>query len=142
MKTPTTINKEFSWPVRVYYEDTDAAGVVYHSKYLNFMERARTEWLRQIGYSQTRLANEEGIVFIVSDLNIKYIKPAYFDELLDVNSRTIDVDGAILKFEQSIINPSNELICQANVSIACIDTNSFRPKRLPSSMKAKFDHVN
>ena len=142
MKTPVTINKEFSWQVRVYYEDSDAAGVVYHSKYLNFMERARTEWLRQVGYAQTNLADEEGIVFVVSDLNIKYLKPSYFDELLDVNSRVIGVDGAKLKFEQSIVNSSNELICQANVNIVCVDSKSFKPKRLPNSIKVKFDHAN
>ena len=142
MKTSPTINQEFSWQVRIYYEDTDAAGVVYHSKYLNFMERARTEWLRQSGYSQMKLADEEGIVFVVSSLNIKYIKPACFDELLCVNSKIITIDGAKLKFEQSISNPSDELICQADVNIVCVDTKTFRPKRLPNSIKVKFDHVN
>lgn len=132
--------KEFNWPIRVYYEDTDSAGVVYHSNYLRFMERGRTEWLRELGYSHNRLSEEENLVFVVSSMNIEFKRPAYFDELLNVNSRITRLRGTSLVFEQTINNEANETKCRADVYIACVDVNTFKPKRIPAVIRAEFNH--
>ena len=128
--------REFLWPTRVYYEDTDAAGVVYHSNYLKYMERARTEWLRDAGHSQKSLAETEGIVFVVAKMNIEFTSPAWFDEMLNVRSRVTGMNGAGLMFEQSIFNETGTLKCRADVHIVCVDSKTFRPKRIPNSIKA------
>ena len=94
--------KEFSWPIRVYYEDTDAAGVVYHSNYLKFMERARTEWLRAIGFSQNTMRRENNAIIVISELDMKFIKPAKLDDLLDVKSTLVRTTGASFLFDQTI----------------------------------------
>ena len=130
----------FNWTIRVYYEDTDAAGVVYHSNYLRFMERARTEWLRTLGYSHNRLHETENMVFVVSSMNIEFKKPAQFDELLNVNCRLARLGGTSLVFEQIIHNDANETKCRADVYIACVDANTFKPKRIPASLRAEFNH--
>jgi len=130
-------SQEFFWPIRVYYEDTDAAGVVYHSNYLNFMERARTEWLRSAGYSQKTLEQEEGIVFVVARMDIEFLSPACFDEQLTVHSRITTMNGARLVFEQAIHNESGAVKCKARVHIVCVDSGSFKPKKIPNTIKAK-----
>ena len=132
--------KEFNWPIRVYYEDTDSGGVVYHSNYLRFMERARTEWLRDLGYSQNRLCDEENLVFVVSSMNIDFKKPAFIDELLNVNSRIAKLRGTRLVFEQIINNEINETKCRADVYIACVDATTFKPRRIPAVIRAEFNH--
>lgn len=134
--------REFIWPVRVYYEDTDAAGVVYHSNYLKFMERARTEWLRACGYSLERLEKQQGIVFVVAGMNVKFIRPARFDELLNVQSSVTGIDGAKLTFRQSILDRSESLKCDAEVFIVCIDSKSFKPRRIPDPIRAELTDDN
>jgi acyl-CoA thioester hydrolase len=122
---------EFSWPVRVYYEDTDSGGVVYHSNYLNFMERARTEWLRSIGIEQDQLRNEHNCIFAVHSMQLKFRKPARFNNLLTVTSRVNKVAGASLEFEQKVMC-DDELLCDAVVKIACLDAEQFRPMSIPT----------
>ena len=134
--------REFNWAIRVYYEDTDAAGVVYHSNYLRFMERARTEWLRTLGYTHNRLHETENMVFVVSSMNIEFRKPAYFDELLNVNCRLARLGGTSLVFEQIVLNDANETKCRADVHIACVDAGTFKPRRIPASIRAEFNHDN
>ena len=132
---------KFNWSIRVYYEDTDAAGVVYHASYLKFMERARTEWLRSLGYSQESLKKEEQIVFAVANINIRFVKPALLDQELNVITTVTNVGGASIRFEQSIIdNESTQTICQADVDVVCIDSDALKPKRIPETVKAKFYH--
>lgn len=133
----TDSGREFLWPTRVYYEDTDAAGVVYHSNYLKYMERARTEWLRSAGHSQKSLAETEGIVFVVAKMNIEFKSPSWFDEMLNVRSRVTGMNGAGLQFEQSITGETGTLKCRADVQIVCVDSKTFRPKRIPNSIKAE-----
>ena len=133
---------EFNWQVRVYYEDTDSAGVVYHSNYLKYMEGARTEWLRSAGYSQHDLSNEMGIVFVVANINIDFKSPARFDELLNIHSAIINFSGSKLVFRQSIFNQINELKCRGDIQIVCIDPDSFKPKRIPDDIKAKLSYDN
>lgn len=122
---------EFQWPIRVYYEDTDSGGVVYHSNYLNFMERARTEWLRSLGFEQDELIAKHQCIFAVHSIQLNFRKPARFNEALVVRSHIVRVAGASLDFEQKIYR-DNELLCEATVKVACLDANRFRPRSIPS----------
>ena len=134
---------EFVWPVRVYYEDTDSGGVVYHSNYLNFMERARTEWLRSLQLEQDGLINEYGIIFVVRSLSIDYLKPALFNDALYVKSKIKKLSRASLIFEQQIVKQSEEnneqqLLTQGIVKIACLSVIKKRPEAIPQAVYKKF----
>jgi acyl-CoA thioester hydrolase len=122
------------WPVRVYYEDTDAGGVVYHASYLCYLERARTEWLRTLGYSQAKLKLEESLVFTVVAMTLDFLKPARLDDQLTVISQVSLSGGASVEFEQQILR-GPERILAATVRVACLDADSFRPRRLPVAIK-------
>lgn len=122
---------EFRWPVRVYYEDTDAGGVVYHTGYIRYLERARTEWLRALGYSQQRIMQEEGVLFTVVDLSIRYRRPARLDDLLEIVSRA-EVSGASVLFHQVVQGHDGGVLAEGQVRVACVDARSFRPRRLPA----------
>ena len=125
---------EFHLPVRVYYEDTDAGGVVYHTGYIRFFERARTEWLRALGYSQRRLAEEVGVLFTVVELTIRYIRPARLDDELSVLARAERTGGASLGFAQEIRNAAGELLAEGEVRVACVDALDMKPRRLPKDL--------
>lgn len=124
---------EFEWPIRVYYEDTDSGGVVYHSNYLNFMERARTEWLRALGFEQDKIRSEYQLLFAVHSMQLIYKRPARFNDALLIRSRLKKASGASMQFEQNIYR-GEELLCEASVRIACLDAESFRPKPIPHSI--------
>ena len=124
---------EFEWPLRVYYEDTDSGGVVYHSNYLNFMERARTEWLRSHGFEQDELITQHQCLFAVHSMQLNFRRPARFNDALVVRSYVANVSGASMEFEQKIFR-DDELLCEAVVKIACLDASRFRPKSIPSIM--------
>jgi acyl-CoA thioester hydrolase len=130
------------WPIRVYYEDTDAAGVVYHSNYLKYMERARTEWLRSAGFSQPVLAKDLGVVFVVSSMSVNFKAPAKFDDQLAVKSQIQESSGTRFQFGQTIINSDDKLICSAEINIVCVDASTFKPKRIPELIRAKLSHDN
>ena len=123
----------FEWPVQVYWEDTDAGGVVYHSQYLNFMERARTEFLRSLGLVQIKLRDDLGILFVVRDIQIRFKKPAKFDDELNVNTQLLKVGRSLLEFEQNIYRGDEHLIA-AKVDVVCIGADSFRPVSIPDKM--------
>ena len=123
----------FDWPVQVYWEDTDAGGVVYHSQYLNFMERARTEFLRSLGLVQIKLRDDLGILFVVRDIQIRFKKPAKFDDELNVNTQLLKVGRSLLEFEQNIYRGDEHLIA-AKVDVVCIGADSFRPVSIPDKM--------
>ena len=123
----------FDWPVQVYWEDTDAGGVVYHSQYLNFMERARTEFLRSLGLMQTALRDDLGVLFVVRDIQIRFKKPAKFDDVLKVNTALIKVGRSLLEFEQNVYRGDEHLIA-AKVDVVCIGADSFRPVSIPGQM--------
>jgi acyl-CoA thioester hydrolase len=125
---------EFKLQVRVYYEDTDAGGVVYHSNYLKFMERARTEWLRHIGFEQDILIEENEILFAVRHINIDFHKPAHFNELLNVKTHITDQRKASLVFEQIIFNQTEEIICKARIKIACLNYKTMKPEPIPETI--------
>ena len=133
--------KEFIWSTRVYYEDTDAGGVVYHGNYLRFMERARTEWLRSLGYSQEELREKEQIQFVVRHITMKFHQSARLDDLLDINTRIKKLGNAGFVFEQEIHN-NEVLLCSAEIDIACIHVKTGKPQRIPNSLKARFNYVN
>lgn len=125
----------FTWPTRVYYEDTDAGGVVYYANYLKYMERARTEWLRQAGFEQDQLRNEHQVLFAVRSVEIKYKAPARFNEELAVTVDSFDVRRASINMQQSVskINStSSELITRAHVNIVCVSSVDFSPSVIPS----------
>ncbi len=119
--------KEFIWPVRVYYEDTDHGGVVYYANYLKFMERARTEWLRSLGFEQDRLSEEDGLIFVVRSVALKYHRPARFNDLLQVSAGVIKYGRASIDFEQQV-RRENELLCEGVVRLASLDATNFRPR--------------
>ncbi len=133
---------EFSWPVRVYYEDTDAGGVVYYANYLKFLERARTELLRNLGFELDNLAREKNILFIVRKVTIDYMKPAFFNELLNVNARITELRKASMLFQQEILNQQEDCICQAEIKIACIDQTTMKPVTIPEFITTELDHVD
>ena len=125
----------FSWPVRVYYEDTDTGGVVYYANYLKFMERARTEFLRHLGFEQDELIKNENIIFAVRSININYHKPARFNELLQVTAKVIEFKKASMLFEQSIVRTSDQqLLCDGSVRIASLKADSFKPCAIPQAI--------
>jgi acyl-CoA thioester hydrolase len=131
---------QFAWPVRVYYEDTDSGGVVYHSNYLNFMERARTEWLRSLGFEQTVLKDELGVLFVVHQLAITYQSPAKFNDALSVECYLIKMGRSTLAFEQ-IIKRDAQILTKATVGLVCVDANQFKPVSIPSQIKAKMEKL-
>ena len=122
----------FSFPVRVYYEDTDAGGVVYYANYLKFMERARTEWLRGYGFEQAALARESHLIFAVCRVRIDFLKPARLDDALEVRIALLRLGRARLTFHQEVLRPgTDERLARATVDVAALDAESFRPKRIP-----------
>jgi acyl-CoA thioester hydrolase len=129
--------RAFSWPVRVYYEDTDAAGVVYYANYLNFMERARTEWLRALGFEQTTLWREHNVVFVVRALTIDYLQPALFNDELAATVAVKNARGSLLEVAQTIQRGAQTLVT-AEVKVACLNTRSFKPVRIPEPILEKF----
>jgi len=124
------MNEAFVWPVRVYWEDTDAGGVVYYANYLRFLERARSEWLRALGVEQTELAARDGLVFVVRHIAVDFLRPARFDDLLAIHSRLLELGGASLTLEQAVVR-AGAVLLTARVRIACVRNADFRPVRIP-----------
>lgn len=125
--------KKFIWPVRVYYEDTDAGGVVFHANYLKFFERARTEMLRAMGYEQDQLM-AGGIIFVVRSVQIDYLIPARFNEQLQVSAEISLIKKASFDFEQQITR-GDEVLCRGIIRIACLDAQTMRPKAIPENLQ-------
>lgn len=126
----------FTWSARVYWEDTDGGGVVYYANYLKFLERARTEWLRAGGHSQTALAADPGVLFAVAEVSIRFHRPARLDDLLVITCQPT-MDGATtMLFKQQVHRESEhgELLAAASVRVVCVGSDSFRPRRVPHSI--------
>ena len=124
----------FSLPVRVYFQDTDAGGVVYHANYLNFMERARTEWLRTHGYSNAGLMKEFGVVFVVRSFKLDYLKPALLDELLEVTAQIKDIGRSRITLLQTVLR-GEEVLTEAEVHLVCVSIDSFKPVSVPEVLR-------
>ncbi len=124
--------RTFRWPVRVYWEDTDAGGVVYHAGYLRFFERARTEWLRASGIGQQRLREELGVVFVVHRMDIRFNRPARLDDLLTATVAGIDLRSASFSVAQTLLRDGEDsALVDAEVRIACLDAIRWRPRAIP-----------
>lgn len=127
----------FRFPVRVYWEDTDAGGVVFYANYLKFFERARTEWLRSFGFEQEILRTGEGVMFIVSETAVRYLRPARLDDLLRVSVTIREARQASLQLAQQCwrSDPDGEtLLAEGTIRIGCVDSGTFRPRRIPISL--------
>ncbi len=123
----------FLWPIRVYYEDTDAGGVVFYANYLKFFERARTEMLRASGYEQDQLMITESVIFVVRSVQVDYLSPARFNEQLHVSANVASAKKASLIFHQTITR-HDDVLCTGIIRIACLDTNTMRPKAIPENL--------
>lgn len=130
----------FHWPVRVYYEDTDAGGVVYHSQYLNFMERARTEWLRSLGFEQAALRASDDILFVVHSMQVQFKKSAKFDDMLSVDTQLTELRRGSFVCTQTIVR-QDALLIQAQVKIACVNAVTFKPTGIPALIKRKMESI-
>lgn len=122
---------------RVYYEDTDAGGVVYHARYLHFFERARTEFLRRLGFEQQQLLDQKNIAFVVTNINIDYKSPAKLDDQIVISTNVIAVKFSQVIFEQKI-NRGSELLSSAVVSVASVDLSAMKTVKMPSEVRAAF----
>jgi acyl-CoA thioester hydrolase len=141
----------FYWPVRVYYEDTDSGGVVYYANYLKYLERARTEWLRNLGIEQDVLAKSAGVIFAVRALTIEYLRPARFNEQLYAGAavggrraasltflqRVVRADGAAALDGAAVLDAA-EVLCTARVEVVCVDAAGLRPRRIPDFLLDRF----
>jgi len=122
----------FVWKVRVYWEDTDAGGVVYHSRYLNFFERARTEWLRDLGVHQAKMADEDNAIFVITNMNIDFVNAARLDDELDVTVHAVEARGARMTLEQKMSRCSDQQqVATAKLTVVCLKADSFKPTRMP-----------
>ena len=122
------------WPIRVYYEDTDAGGIVYYANYLKFAERARTEMMRELGTSHSEMTRTEGLSFAVARCEVEYLKSARLDDLLEVRTRIVEVGGATLDALQ-VIRRSEDEVARLKVRLACLNRDG-RAKRIPASVRA------
>jgi len=123
----------FHWPIRIYYEDTDAGGVVYHTNYIKFMERARTEWLRNLGFEQDELRDNDGVIFAVRSVQVDYYLPAKFNDELRVSSKVTQKGKASISIEQEVIR-SSDVLCKGVIKVATLDDKSFKPIAMPQKL--------
>lgn len=138
MQAEEKMSRNFVLPVRVYYEDTDAAGMVYYANYLKFMERARTEWLRVLGFEQSRLVETQGVAFVARSAAVEYLKPARLDDLLEIDTRVASVGRAQVVFDQRVLC-NTEIRAQGLMRIACVNpSRGGRACALPADLLALF----
>ena len=127
---------EFSWPIRVYYEDTDLGGVVYYANYLKFMERARTEWLRAYGFEQDELIHSLDVIFAVKKIDLEYILPARFNDELLVSAKVIEFGRASMTLAQEITRQNETgVLCKGKVKIASLKATTFKPCAMPPAIR-------
>lgn len=129
------IDSRFSWPTRIYWEDTDAGGVVYHARYVAFMERARTEWMRALGFGQERTRIDHGLVFAVRAMTLDFLKPARLDDALEVTATLVQCKRASMVFDQAVCR-GDETLLTAQVRIAALDAATFKPRGMDESLLA------
>jgi len=131
-----TPKSPFSWPVRIYWEDTDAGGVVYHARYVAFMERARSEWMRAMGYGQEAMRSGDGQVFVVRAMSLDFLKPAKLDEVLTVTVHVCKCRRTSVRVEQHILR-DEQVLLKATVHLVAVGTRSFRPQAIEAALLAK-----
>lgn len=130
-------DKTFSFPVRVYYEDTDAGGIVYYANYLKFAERARTEFLRHIGKNQDEMLKQQGLGFVVRECHINYKTPAKLDDALNVTCRVTELRGASLKMEQKIYR-QDTVLCEVEIGLVFLNIATMHPTKIPPEIAQTF----
>jgi acyl-CoA thioester hydrolase len=136
LTTETTMaDALFHWPLRIYWEDTDAGGVVFYANYLKFFERGRTEWLRGLGFSQEALRRDEAAMFVVSDTTVRYLRPARLDDEIVVTVRLAESGKASLVIDQQALR-GGEVLAEGRIRIGCVDAQTLRPRRIPSNLLA------
>ena len=135
------LNTENTYQLRIYYEDTDAGGIVYYANYLKFFERARTEWLRQLGINQSVLL-EQNLGFVVRKVEMDNMASAKLDDLLTVTSQISELKRASLVFNQQIINQEQELLCTVKVRVACVNIKLSKPCAIPKELLGAFKGVS
>lgn len=137
-----SLGTAFTWPVRVYWEDTDAGGIVFYANYLKFFERARTEWLRSLGLEQQRLREQGAGLFVVTHSDLRYLRPARLDDLLLVTARLLEAGRASLTIEQQVLLPPTQadaaptLLCEGRIRVGWVDASRLRPQRIPAELLA------
>ena len=125
----------FSWPIRVYWEDTDGGGVVYHANYLRFFERARSEWLRTLGIGQEALRANDDVVFALRSVRLEFLAPARLDDELLATVELLERGRASLRFAQSLLRPADGArLVEAEVRVACLTASTFRPRGIPAGL--------
>ena len=132
-------DRAFVWPVRMYWEDTDAGGIVYYANYLKFMERARTEWLRALGCDQARLRARHRLQFVVARASVEFRRPARFDDRLDVDVRVLALRRVSIELAQDVRSASRELLCHARIKVGCVDLETFRPRAIPIPLRQELE---
>ncbi|WP_298830922.1 tol-pal system-associated acyl-CoA thioesterase [uncultured Piscinibacter sp.] len=135
--TPTDSPTPFRHTLRVYWEDTDAGGVVFYANYLKFFERARTEWLRALGFSQERLRNDTGAMFVVADTSVRYLSPARLDDLVEVTVLPIELGRVSMSLQQQAWRHGGAgatLLAEGRIRIGCVDAGTFVPRRIPNAI--------
>jgi acyl-CoA thioester hydrolase len=133
---PIGVRPPYEMTLRVYWEDTDAGGVVFYANYLKYFERARTEWLRALGFEQQRLQRDEGALFVVSEAQIRYHVPARLDDVLHVDVRLERAGRASLELRQSARRADGALLADGQVRLGCVDAARWQPRRLPDNLFA------
>ncbi|MEP6609049.1 MAG: tol-pal system-associated acyl-CoA thioesterase [Burkholderiaceae bacterium] len=133
--------KPFIWTIRVYYEDTDTGGIVYYANYLKFFERARTEWLRSIGFDQQKMAEELAVRFVIARVECDFRLPARLDDVIDVDVRVARAGGASMVFEQAA-RRGPDVLATVRVRTGCIDSTRFTPVPLPSNLRAALTQLH
>ena len=126
----------YSFPVRVYFENTDAGGVVYHAEYLKFLERARTEWLRHLGFDHQALARNHRIVFVVTQAAVDFLKPARLDDSISVSVQLESLGKVRCVFTQEI-RRDDDLLVRAKITVACVSGEHFKPAEIPDALRRK-----
>ena len=127
---------DFRLAIRVYWEDTDAAGIVFYANYLKYFERARTEWLRSFGLEQERLRAESGVAFVVTETTLRYFAPARLDDMIDVTVHTERLGQASLVVTQQALRGDHVLV-EGTIRVGCVDLGTFRPRRVPDDILSK-----
>jgi acyl-CoA thioester hydrolase len=128
----------FDFPQRVYFEDTDAGGVVYHAQYIKFLERARTEWLRHLGFTNSELERKYKMLFIVSEIAVEFVKPARLDDAINISVGVEDVGRVRMTFHQEI-RRGEDILVKARVSVATVSAESFKPIEIPADLRKKME---
>ena len=137
MPSPHSPGPDFCWPLRVYWEDTDAGGIVFYANYLKFFERSRTEWLRSLGIAQQQLKDSSGGIFVVSETNVRYLRPCRLDDELLVTARLLESGRASMTIAQQVLLKSGDtpqLVCEGTIRVGWVNAASLQPARIPAAI--------